>query len=780
MGWAKVGLKPVFRSEFMKLSAGKLKGMNFKKILLNHGEKVGLGVVCLLTMFVLMRTSWSDPFKPNKPDEMVDQSNKAEKAIRESRWPKEEAEKYPLVDTLGQEVKRMTSPVALSRFAYSTPMTFPLYVKEEPIKEPTWIPVQQLMAGTHRTLFEMRSKDRMMEGMPGTPGGMPDAFGPIAGGGRNATGRTTAPGEDNIPDQFRTKNTGGGAFGPGAGPAGPIPGGVGPGGRIPGGGPRPAALPDAGRTAPAGGGRRGASPMPLPGDMAGMMPGAEGSMGAAGVEGKGKRYASITGVFPIRQQLDLVAKALNMPEGDPRIADLVQFIDFKLQRKRAVAGDAPWSGPWVDVNLKSAVEFMEQVEDFDEDVVDITITDPVLTMPLPRRIVGIWNKEATHPDVERFRLSAEGQKLQSMLKQQIVAEAESIQASRQNEVEKRGFALIQRDYRRDRSDVLTGSPGAVNNVIRDVKDRYDPGSEQKNVDQQIADMITAAGSLVLFRYFDFDVEPGNAYIYRVRVTFTNPNYNRPVEELAHGHQGAALEKVRLTPWSNLTEPVIVPNDVDYFLAQIDSTRLRGFQSATLEIFEWSEDLGTTNNAKLKNQFGQFIGGKVKVEVLNPAKETFEKEDVSFQTNDVLLDAVDLPKFDKEDLTLLGLPERYRGKVQIADQALIVNGSGELVPLNSVSRKPQQDFRARMLEYERKPFEWIKEQQKEGEGGGAGALAEATAALAGPAGEGPMGRGRGNAKKPKNALRKNIAPGAMMEPPPAAGGPAPGRGRPNRR
>ena len=39
------------------------------------------------------------------------------------------------------------------------------------------------------------------------------------------------------------------------------------------------------------------------------------------------------------------------------------------------------------------------------------------------------------------------------------------------------------------------------------------------------------GRLLLFRYFDFSIEPGNAYRYRVKLKMRNPNYLRGYDEV---------------------------------------------------------------------------------------------------------------------------------------------------------------------------------------------------------------------------------------------------------
>jgi len=70
----------------------------------------------------------------------------------------------------------------------------------------------------------------------------------------------------------------------------------------------------------------------------------------------------------------------------------------------------------------------------------------------------------------------------------------------------------------------------------------------------------------LFRFFDFDVEPGKRYRYRVKLILLNPNYKlspRYVERIELT-ESPYLE----TDWSDPTDPVIVPRDAQIFAGPV--------------------------------------------------------------------------------------------------------------------------------------------------------------------------------------------------------------------
>ena len=65
---------------------------------------------------------------------------------------------------------------------------------------------------------------------------------------------------------------------------------------------------------------------------------------------------------------------------------------------------------------------------------------------------------------------------------------------------------------------------------------------------------------VLFRFFDFTVQPGKHYRYRVRIVIRNPSYGVPGSYLAEDSMGKKKVLENKDAWSEPTEPVAVPLD----------------------------------------------------------------------------------------------------------------------------------------------------------------------------------------------------------------------------
>ncbi len=296
--------------------------------------------------------------------------------------------------------------------------------------------------------------------------------------------------------------------------------------------------------------------------------------------------------------------------------------------------------------------------------------------------------------------------MQRLINQKVAELQKDYEAQRaaQQQVTPGGFAKLQLPIGRIRQD-LGSDPVANRTMMQNLTTQFDPEGMNRGAINQLQVKISAAGNLLLFRYFDFSVEPGNAYRYRVQFELMNPNYNRPVEQLENpeSRDGAT----RLTPWSEPTEPVYIEEDADYFVAAVDEGRGRNSPTANIDIYQWYADAGTFINKELKVGFGQFVGGKAKTDVLRPAPETWDDEVVDFSTGDVLVDASPDVRVDTDMHADLKLPGSARGKVGVVDEAIVVNEFGELVNLNPRSRGAAHEAIRRIYEMERRPYEFIK-------------------------------------------------------------------------
>jgi hypothetical protein len=397
-------------------------------------------------------------------------------------------------------------------------------------------------------------------------------------------------------------------------------------------------------------------------------------------------------------------------------------------------------------------------------VVQVGITDPAITMPLPMRVVGVWDEEATHPSVGQFHLNEAGKELQRQVMDTIMEKLDEAKKLQESRRPARGFSVIQRDMRRAGMALFSeyGSAEQRSTLYSGMAASGDLGQyKPEDLQKIVENSITAAGHLLLFRYFDFDVEPGKAYRYRVRLILKNPAYNLP-PELAMLPQVVQGE-TRATEWSEPTAPVIVQDDSAYFLARADTQRRSGPPEAVMEVFQWLPDVGTIAKVdSLRTQVGQYISGRNRTEVIDPAKQKYEAQEVTVNSTDMLVDVINAPAGVGElhaDLALnsnaLGLP----------DVAVVADEYGQLATIDPISREAQKAKVSTEFDWWTKQFQYIKERPAvvPGEEGIMDLLESypgAAAMIAGGHG-GAGGKDKKSKKKGRKASPLRMSPYGMM-------------------
>ena len=582
----------------MKNLAAKLKGLNYKQAVIDHGEKLVLGVIGLFVLICLAGTSWSRYDK--HPEEFTKKVEQGEAAIRASAWNEEKAKDFTSSRDISQAVKMLHSPLDTSRYVYSTNWYWPMYPTGVKVTEPRWLAPMQPIADGGKFVMVENPVDQPL--------------------GKDLAVLDTPAKKDEEENEFAVPKPGNGGVGAanlGAGTEAPASA-------------VPAAATAYDRM------RVGGAGTEMPGTASGPM-----------INARGTRFIAIRSVFPLGDQLDELVKAMH--EQKSKAAELVDFSDFEVERQVAQPGDKPWSGKWEKVDFQATLELLDRV-DFDLELVDLAYTDSVFTMPLPRRVIGNWKKYASHPLIKA--MTDDQVKMQADLALRMAEESEQ-QVKETKGSKKGGLSRVQVDGRQLRSQFsgnqmsgmmsemqksFSGGTSPYTGGVDASQMRGMEGSTMGNFQDQMTRNNGRMSKYLLLRYFDFQVNPGNAYRYRMRVTLRNPNFKRPVEELVQ--EETALVEVRVTPWSEPTPPVYIPNEERIFLAKADKARIEtGLPSAYLDVYQWFSEAGTTIAAKLeKLQLGQFVGGRPpKTEVFRPANNTLRDEEIPVFTGSVLAD-----------------------------------------------------------------------------------------------------------------------------------------------
>ena len=703
----------------MKNALASLKTMNYKQFAINHGEKIGFCLFGLVSVLVLFSSHWKsfDETSPEKIKQQVQSST--DKILNGNQWPDEEQTQFVSMTDIETTARNLFQPLDLSPYRYSTEMSFPLYRPIEKSREPKLYPVEDLLADSGKLLLSLRSGGAADESLE-------------SNGDDSDTPNSSGDTDDD--DDFQRRNTPTGNTG------------------------NSATLATGGADGALGGGNFGATVDAAADDVAAAGDESEGLAGlGAGNEtmmnvqsGRGERYVAVRGVFPVKKQANEIRSALALPNTYPTNR-LVDLMDFQLERKTAVAGTDPWSGKWQPVDMQTAEDILQQTSSFETDVVPAGITDPTVVMPLPARLTGIWKKKASHPRVDSFELSEEERELMRKRNEAILKRREEQMSKKEDEVVKGGFSGMVLDINTAESDVMSGAGGAdyMSQMAKQISQGASAQTQTTAMEKQ---RQSAAGHLLLFRFIDFAVESGNAYMYRVRLVIRNRNYNRPLDELEDAE--SAKGPLRFTPWSNLSAPVVVAKDTEYYLTKVNPRS----QNASLNIFQWSVDSGTMINSALDVQLGQFVGGKAKTDVVRPAASTFMNEEIEFTTKDMLVDTVMAKPLESAFHPELRLTRKEQGRIGLPDEALIVDHTGKLLTLDSLSgRDAEQEAQARL-----KRFFDHYEDLKEAEGSGDDLSELEGLGLDDPMGmEGEEGgrssrRGRGSPLRRQNGRRNSMA------------------------
>jgi hypothetical protein len=619
----------------------KSKRFDIKALLLNHGEKIAATLIVLLGLTGLATANWSPSAK--QPDEL-----KAAAEATRSAWqanPFTEDKKVNFDDTpnvLALAERMQSETEDLERFSTINPWNSPIYLVRErrgavtvlsPI-DPEAKPIAIVMAEIPDIVeedTELTTDGKLPEDKKDAEVGddVKNIFGVAPGGGPGVAGLGT-PGQPLIP---------GGAFGRG----------------------REEEEINNGSFADNGFG--GAMPVTMERDV------------------RYRSGVSVRMIFPLLEQIRSTAKALHLPQNDPQVAAAIDFVGFQIERKKAVAGEDPWSGEWESISIEEIGEILEMSLGFDLDVVSSGVTRSEITMPLPRLAAGKWTlADASHKSLDDFKLDEEEQKLLDRFNAKLLEEAE-LRKKMTPELTKKGgfsrFMLNGSQLNRAVGDTSNLTDEMFSEMERDKKGNKDSKQKSKYDDKKELEKLIsksmATGRVLLVRFMDFTCDRGNTYIYRVRLEMKNPNFNYPVDQLEQ--PDLATQETIFSDWSEQTAPAYVPQSYRYYTQRADNP-----QSVKVGMFFENEKAGTPVMANIEVRVGSRIGGKQKVEVVNLSKSVLEAEEVELKSPDLLAaisPSIRVNGSDSPELKAYIDSMRGQGK-PLPDRITVVDNNGAIV------------------------------------------------------------------------------------------------------
>ena len=698
--------------------------VDFKKAAINHVEKVVFGIVMLVVLIGLAGAKWS-PYK-GTPEEIVNKVKTGKRNLVGHQWPEEEKSQFPLVKT----------DVKVNRALYASIDPRPLESSiepvvdprggNEPVREPVLKAPEELIASAARVFLhlagtdEETSLDEESEDATTEEEGEDEVVidellvrdNVASGAGSGLLGGESYESyameldyeEEDMEDMYASSyGSGGEGF-------------------------------DYSGLGLEGEGMEMAKPPRL--------------------NGQGYHFVSVRAVFPLRDQISKFADATN--QSYQQAAMNFEIIDFELQRQMKQPGPNPWpegDEGWEKVDINVAKDILDQTAGFEADVVNSVVTNGVITMPLPMRVSGQWRNQATHERIKNFVLSDEQVKMEMEMNRALLQEAvESKKTLRQSKVERGGFHDFQFDSREIQGSLLGseniygmgmgmgmgyggssgygGSEGAMMSsgssgrrssrtaaakspldqlIERLADDAEDPKEREAAIREWIVERASVDGELLLFRYFDFSVEPGRTYRYRVRFTLQNPNFGKRIAD-AGGLAHVVAGETRTTDWSNITAETTVPDDTRYFLTRINEPRgsSRLLPSAQMDVYHWDSKYGTMVNKAFEVRMGQPIAEELDVEVIDAAGQSVEEVEYAFQDESFLIDAIEDLEIDRtfhnndrmDDSLRLELMRGHRDNFRNQPKVLMKNEEKEIVAHTDSSQEKAHKYMQKYIEQQK--------------------------------------------------------------------------------
>ncbi len=350
---------------------------------------------------------------------------------------------------------------------------------------------------------------------------------------------------------------------------------------------------------------------PLPDKFRQRLPG-ESSFSSAKVESR--YFVSITGLVPFKEQVEQFEQAFKDAQEYQPERDQPRYLTLRVQR-REVQPDGT-TGQWVDLDALRVMRLEPNKWEgrLDERAAADHVAAP-LVMPLPPLLFRDVTQYALHSQIPQEQTEGEG----------FIREETGEGANVDEDLQLDLF----RGASRERGEPMEqrGSESGESS--------YESHERQFKAD------------LGLLRYFDFEVEPGKRYQYRVKLVLEDPN--NPAEEappsITSLSTEAAIRRQQNpdvhfveTPWSDPSPPVTVPSGRTVLAGSVDQPRpflvgsTRKIEiprpgsepSASIMAVVWDKDRVMDVPAKLKVQRGALVNAKVDTEAIDPSASNVRK------------------------------------------------------------------------------------------------------------------------------------------------------------
>jgi len=424
--------------------------------------------------------------------------------------------------------------------------------------------------------------------------------------------------------------------------------------------------------------------MMAPGMMGpGMMP--SGQIG--GAKGIIKPYVMVTGLIPFTAQINQYIDCFSTASfQDPR-RDIPMWSDYRIQRSLVQPGREPAERDWKTIDFESVAK---QAKDWSG--VSVTLLDPKyipatassggpsqqrvfpLVMPLPSLANEPWGLNALHPWFQTAIKESLEFRIKKIKSQSDSGANSDLAFGGQSGG---GFPGMSSGGNGPPSGSSFGSGSAMQGSSGYPSD----GGGSSGGMMPPGGMMNSGGmsgdsgagfapvEYQLFRFADFDVQPGQSYRYRVELRLWNPNFE---VEASHLVSPDIADDPKLTsPFSEVTVSVQVSKPVTMLVRALEKSDMKRVKTGTFELAILGEDK-KTGNLSLRSLVAE-LGSLANID-----KSSVKANDTRFLGQDIETDSILIDTNGKQDVG--GDAAAASKKLKIPPEPfemLLLDSSGEL-------------------------------------------------------------------------------------------------------
>jgi hypothetical protein len=276
---------------------------------------------------------------------------------------------------------------------------------------------------------------------------------------------------------------------------------------------------------------------------------------------EGQRWVVLTAAIPVAKQLEAYDEAFKDSYQDP-IRDVPSYIYYRVQRAEVDPLGSATELQWTQLDVGYVVGGAFTTTQYwnarpSEIIAPSFLIPPIdipMAFPLPPQPSPRWGPEIAHePDIPFYYAATLTENAEDLLEGNILDDPNADEPGR--------MPLGVRPGRSRRTGTgAMGQRSSRANGMNEGEGGRMMGGMQGVYRGTRRGMHVGGGPMIvgLFRFFDFTVEPGKHYRYRVRLLLANPNKDVPPEHLAL----AELREVKYleTEFCDPTDVVTVPLD----------------------------------------------------------------------------------------------------------------------------------------------------------------------------------------------------------------------------